>query len=351
MKKLNKFLIGIISSLSCLFIGVGYAKMTDNFKVSGDIKAQVQEGVFICNVKSSDNKSVINHYVSSTLNSTVTLDNSASSTAYVEITVFNNAAGPRGYNAVKYMVGETTYSNENIVFEVGLERRTEIKVGEYLTFGVTFSYKDKKVSSNNVLNSILNFEFVPLDQIPEDEEEIAVHGALDRFEEILNTPNEAKELTDQMDKNDTNDRYDNSYIGNVVGASEADVILLERLFVGNLHININGKDTEVTVMIKRENLDGNTSTGDENGNEMTVYLTTDNLERDSWWSAGTAPVFAAVFTKTETSDKWTQIGEMVEGTATVKGYDGNVFGEGSFDTDTWKSLNNQTIEQVVASFL
>lgn len=349
MKKISTLITIIVSFLSCLVISFGYAKLTDNFRISAEIKSQVQEGVFICDATSNDNI-VINSYVSSTVNSSTTLGNQNKAEATMTITVFNNGKETYGYNAIKYMVGESTYSNEDIIVEVDIDRRTEIKVNSYLTFNAIFSYKNDKVSSNKVLNSILNFEFLPLDQIPEDEEEIAVNGALERFTEILNNPAETKQLTDQMDKSNENDRHNNSYIGNVVGASEKDIELLKELFVGNLHININGIDTQVTLIIKRENLDNNKNTGDENGNEMTIYMTTDDLQRDSWLSAGKAPVFAAIFSKNNSDGGWAQIGSMVEGTATIKGYSGSVLGEGSFDTDTWKSKSNQTIEQVLASF-
>ena len=58
-------------------------------------------------------------------------------------------------------------------------------------------------------------------------------------------------------------------------------------------------------------------------------MTTDNLERDSFFNAGTAPVYAGVYTKYSQDGEWEQIGPMFEGTATVKGYDGNIFGAGS----------------------
>ena len=158
-----------------------------------------------------------------------------------------------------------------------------------------------------------------------------------------------------MNDSDANDRYDESYIGNVVGASQEDKELLAKLFEGNLLLNINGVDTEVKVMVKRENLDNNASTGDENGNEMVVYLTTHDLQRQGWGTTY-APVYAAIFTKSGNEGKWMQCGDLIEGTATVKQYNGWP-GSGSFDTDTWRGnspsgdrMNSFTIEYYMDLF-
>ena len=117
-----------------------------------------------------------------------------------------------------------------------------------------------------------------------------------------------------------------------------------------MEININGKNESVTILIKREDVDGKSSTGDENGNEMTVYMTTDPLTS----MFGSAVVYAGVYTKATANSEWTLIGQMYEGTCSIKSYSGMIWGTGSFDTDTWKSTNsngqtrNLTIEQMIA---
>lgn len=116
--------------------------------------------------------------------------------------------------------------------------------------------------------------------------------------------------------------------------------MLDGLFQGQLNLNINGTDTPVTVLIKNEDVDGNTA----NGNEMAIYMTTDDLQKtNSGWFSPTeyAPVYAAVFRK-ETlengTEKWSQIGDMYLGSAEIKRYDG-WRGSGSFDTDNWRLVN------------
>ena len=361
MKTSLKVLYSGLFFLSTLCLCIGYAAESQNLKFAGTVEANLPTGVFItsASINSTDTTSgslvAINSYTKSMLNSTITLTSSTSSTASYNVTVYNIENETYAFSAVKY--GEEFYDNLDISFTLkGLERADEIESKSYLSFQVVFSFKDKVVS-NTKLNSVLNFEFVPATELPKDESEIAVKGVLGRFKEILETSAEQKILTDQMDNYGDNDRYNSSYIGNVVGSSEADQKVLSELFIGDLYLNINGVDTTVTVMVKRENLDNDATTGDENGNEMTIYMTTDDLQRDSFWSAGTAPVYAGVYTKKAGSDTWMQLGPLFEGTATIKGYSGSVFGEGSFDTDTWKSTNangqtaNRTIEQMIANYI
>lgn len=339
MNKIVKIFLGILFSFSSCLIGIGYANVSSDLRFTGDVKAKVQENVFISNVVAGSNNVIINGYVSTTLNSTVTLTNSNNASETMTITVYNNSNVVYGFNAVKYMIDETSsaYDNENIQYNLlDLERRQAVQPKSYLTFNVSFTYVDSKASSNKTLNSILNYEFLPLDLIPEDEEEIAVNGVLERFEQILNTPLDSKRLTDQMDDYSNNDRYDDSYTGNVVGASPEDVALLNELFVGNLTMNINGKVENVTILIKREDVDGKSTTGDAEGNEMTVYMTTDPLSR----RYGSAIVYAGVYTKKTSNSSWSIIGSMYEGECDIKSYSGLPWGTGSFDTDTWTSTNS-----------
>ena len=361
MKTSVKVLCSGLFSLLSLCLCIGYAEQSQSLRFKGTTNADLPSGVFITAVSPNSSNTTngasvnINSYTKSLVNSTVTLTNQKNSIASYTVTVYNIENITYAFSAVKY--GEEFYDNTNISFSLdNLERGDEIQGKSYLTFSVSFTYSGNN-TNNRILNSVLNFEFVPATELPKDDTEIAVKGVLGRFKDILETPDELQQLLDQMDNYDNNDRYNDSYIGNVVGASEADQALLAELFVGDLYLNINGTDTVVTIMIKRENLDGNVNTGDENGNEMTIYMTTDDLERNSIFSAGTAPVYAGVYTKKSSDKGWEQIGPLFDGTATIKGYSGSVFGEGSFDTDTWKSTNangqtaNRTIEQMIANYI
>ncbi len=304
--------------------------------------------------KSGDGTLIVNGYQSTYLSSTAMLKNNAYSDVTLSITVYNSSTtDDYAFNAVKYTSEQ--YDNNNIGYTlIGLEREDRVPKGEYLTFDVKFAFSNSN-RSNLVLNSVMFYEFIIAEDLPE-EEEIAVSGALAQFNAILNNivaKDSYNQLTNQMDIESGNNRND-TYIGNVSGASNADVALLNKLFEGNLKMNINGEEVPVTAMIKRENLDNNTKTGDANGNEMTIYLTTDTLKKGLFESK-TAIVYAAVFTSTDTKT-WYQLGGMYQGTASITAYSGSPLNTGgSFNTDTWKTKGNadiadgRTIKQVISS--
>ena len=140
-----------------------------------------------------------------------------------------------------------------------------------------------------------------------------------------------------------------------------------------------GEAKQVTAIIKREPLDGNSNTGTDiignNGTvttagcEMTIYLTPDDIPADRliFGSGGsTITVYAAVFT-TDASGKWYQLSPLYEGTATTNNYNvSSLFATAnSFNTDTWRSVDgtyateggkitvqrNQTIDTLVSDLV
>ena len=120
-------------------------------------------------------------------------------------------------------------------------------------------------------------------------------------------------------------------------------------------LEINGSKTPVTAMIKRENVDGNSSNG-TGGSEMTLYMTADDIS-DLPWYGGDVDVFVAVYTKDTADGEWYQIGEIFEGKADANAYDGGWFSSAdSFNTDTWESTvkyynvnTGSTIEKIIAA--
>lgn len=326
MKKKHLILLCIVSSFLCCFLFVGYAQLSDTLTVIGDADVSAQENVFISDATPSAGDVTVVRYIASTLSSTVTLTETDGATATVHITLYNNSSYVYTFNNVKYIEGEETYDNMSITFSLdGLKKGDEIAAQGNLEFDLIFSYSDGAVS-NTTLNSILNFEFVPADEyIPE----IAVNGALDKFEQILNNTEDYEALTNRMD--DTSGKYNDSYVGNVVGATTADTVFLEELFTEDgqnyLTLDIGGTTTSVTTIIKREDLDG------DGVMEMTIYLTAGKISGIIYFSS--IDVYAATF-KTDGEGNWTQIGELYSGTARVNSYGGGLTAN-SFNTDTWRS--------------
>ncbi len=212
----------------------------------------------------------------------------------------------------------------------------------------TWNYTMPNISSvdQNMAFTLEEFDFSDISK--EETEDITLTLA-QKFLAILNNvyrDDAYATLTGAMDDNyDGSRAWTASYIGNVAGSSNEDSTILLDLFDGELILDINGIKVEVTCIVKRENVDGNNSTGASykvgrttyRGCDMTLYITTANFDRVSFNDY--PPVYAMVFTKPSQNAKWVQIGEpLYEGTAQVVGYVG---GEttGSFDTGTWRSSN------------
>lgn len=358
---LPKILIVVLAFITLLTAGGVYATWTYGGEindVNSDINLDLMDfyypPVYITAVskKSGNGSLTVNKYYDTHLDSKITLINNASSSVTLTITVHNRTNETYAFNAVKYLT--ENYSNANIVYSLPvLKHGDKIAPESDLTFDVTFSFKAGASRANLVLDSILNYEFVLLSELPE-EEVIAVSGALEQFKNIINNVvrrTSYNEFITQMEANDKNNRFTPDYIGNVDDASPGDKALLNDLFEGNLKLTINGKEEKVTVLIKKKNVDNNVNTGDQDGNELVIYLTTDGLTS----MFGRATVYAAVFTSETAGNSWYQYGNMYTGRARIKGYNGNVFGTGSFDTEEWSSYGDSTvanglsIEQIIAN--
>ena len=345
MKIWIKILIGILLSFMCLFTCVGYANLTGFLSVEGIVEVELPKELFIMSVTVSNTNgasATVNNFTSTVVNSRTDLGARGNATATYTITVLNNTDTAYGYSGMIYSTGEGTYDNTNIKTSTALALRTPVEPGKMMSFDVTVSYINTSSISNTVLNSVITYKFLPLDEIPETEDELIVSGVLDQFEDILNNnhatdPKSYETLINQMNDNTNNDRpTDNgkTYIGNVADASQQDKDTLETLFQGQLSLNINGEDMPVTTIIKRENIDGGSD------DEMVIYMTTDDLQYNLW-NHRTAEVYAAVFKNITLGDgttRWVEQGDMYLGTASITNYAG-IPGSGSFNTDRWQTQN------------
>lgn len=346
MKKGLTAIMCIVFSLMLSFMGIGYAQLSQSFDIDTMLSLDAKKGLYIQAVTVSDGtNATIESYTDTLLTSTVTLGNSSSSTASYQITIFNNTNTVYAFDKVLYTFGEDTYDNENISFSLsGLSYNQQLAGGAKITFTLRFSYASSN-TSNPTLHSILNFKFI--EYIP---------GVADHFKLILNTPSMLKKLTDQMA--DTGGwwggRPNDTYIGNVVGATSADSKVINELFTvdGQNMLKLPNINSNITAMVKREDLDNNTATGDENGNEMTLYMTADTIGNAD------VTVYAIVLTKYNDTDGWVQLGEMYQGMAETNNYSG--WGSAnSFNTDTWRASfsyygvapdDNATISAIIQAY-
>ena len=348
MKRSHIALLLCVLLLSTLLMGVGYATLTTTLAVEGSTRVDPPKIVFISRTSVTSGTVTGVSRSGTVLRSQVTLANSASSQAVIRVTVKNNTEYPYTFNGVTYTVGADTYDNTAIAVSTSISKGLELAAGASTEFDLIFKYKSG-VSTNKVLNSVLNLSFVPAaEYIPE----IAVKGSLGRFEQVLND-----EVTfDQLETalNASSDRYnDNSYIGNVVGANTADSKALNELFTVDgynyLTLEIEGEETNVTALIKHEDIGGTTD------KEMVIYMTGETIS-GSLFRPSNIQVFAAIYRK-NAEGNWVQIGQLYEGTAKSNNYKGELFGtHNSFNTDTWETVNayhgvaaGATVNQLLAA--
>ncbi len=156
-----------------IFLGIGYAKITGvDLGINGLVMANVQDGVFIQDVSYYENnnafleESSIHNYFGSTLNTTVCLsDSDTTSSITYQVTIYNNSDIDYYFSEVLYSTD--FYDNTDIVFELtGLEMNDLLESYSSLTFTITFQYRSEIESiTNNTLNSYLNFQFIDGDDI------------------------------------------------------------------------------------------------------------------------------------------------------------------------------------------
>ncbi|MBR2342874.1 MAG: hypothetical protein IKA64_01310 [Clostridia bacterium] len=351
MKRLFSVLLTLTLSFSFLFSAVGFAAISDRLTVEGSASANPPEGLVILSVVSNSPGAVTNYYASTVHSSTVDLTgvNSVSFT----ITVFNNTGYTYYFDEAVWQ--DNAYDNTGIQLSLsGIAAKYELVDKATVTFTAIFTCKNSSVT-NKVLNSVINYQFVPN---AEDAGDIAIDNALGKFQEILNDDalgGAFEVLIDNMD--DSGRRANETYIGNVVGADSEDTNAIKGLFTDGIMDYLvlqigDGDKKSVTAIIKREPLDGRDDTGTDivnssgavktAGCEMTIYLTPDDIPADRllFGSGGsTITVYAAVFT-TDEDGNWYQLSPLYEGTATTNNYDGNTLfaTANSFNTDTWRSV-------------
>ncbi|MBR2445219.1 MAG: hypothetical protein IKB28_00970 [Clostridia bacterium] len=362
MTKRMLIVLCVALSFMCAFISVGYAALTDTFNIMGHAEIEIPYGLFITSIEplSDSNLDVmdVSHVQHSTtvecsLSKVYSYYGTNGSVTY-EITVFNNTTREYAFRALYYQDG--TYNNNMIENYNGSNSigvithfpdGKKVAPGKSLTFHVTYNL-GTGLYPYNTYKTLINYQF----GINVDSETEAVDVVHDKFLDILNTTSTYETLVDVLDnKYDGSQEWTSNYVGNVGNATSDDALAVNTLFAGQLQLVIDGQTKPATVLIKHENLDNNRNTGDDYvavnknnqgspfygyGCEMTLYLTTDDLDQKNGW----APVYVSVFTcdRDENGNivgDWYLIGETYKGRANIVGYNGEAGGTGSFVTDNW----------------
>lgn len=290
----------------------------------------------------------------------LTLNSKSDSFVSYAVTFYNSTDVSYYYNETQVV----SWDNDKIGYTVSeIGQKDEIPAKTYKTINVTFGYNTNDVSEA-MLSSTLHFNFV-IDK--ESIGGIVAQTAVDRFRDILNNkvaPDSYETLENAMtNRSGWNKASAVTYIGNVSGSNSSDSKVIGTLFGAefmSMDLDGDGKAEPITIMIKREDLDGNNSTGAEytytswgreytvSGAEMTIYITSENLDNVS--NGQSITVYAATFTKAYGSQEWVQLIPLTKGAAEANNYDG-YGGANSFNTDTWVNDEGKTIEQLALANL
>ena len=330
IKRFHAGILVLSILIMTVFMSLGYAALTDDLSILGNAHAKPKphKGVIITNVelmRSSGITSRENEYILPTNHETsVNVDRSNGFITY-KITVFNNTdvtywyIGPRcttdyGKNA---LIGKNNgisivtkdHADDNYQ---SFNNEDWIPPQTERDFYVTYTYGS---NASGVVDLLVNFHF-----------DIRMDAVHDEFLAVLNdsAPGGGYETLKAT--------FESAYksTGAVSISTESHPELFASLF-DDLMINMDGVEKEAHIVIRRENLDKDATTGDQYNNngpkgcEYTLYITVEPL------TPGTRPtVYAIAYSEgaDNMGELWYQVGELYEGTA-------NVNSNGQIDYSSW----------------
>ena len=330
MKKAHRIILTVAVCLMTYLMTVGYAALTDTLTINGTAEVQGKpfKGVYIKQVRlsSATNVSVSeNDFVLPTNHKTTADASRSNATVTYEITVHNNTdvtywyVGPQwsndyGQNALIGAGGGVSISTKDQLSDSSATFNTEDWVPPQTerVFYVTYTYG---ANALDPCSTMVNFRF-----------DIHMDAVHDEFLSVLNgtkSPGSYEQLKAVFDAQHAQN-------GSVTITTESHPEVFAAFFE-DLMVNIDGTERQASVVIRRENLDGDATTGDAYANgtpkgcEYTLYITVEPL------TPGTKPtVYAIAYSKGADGmgSGWYQVGELYEGTALVKA-------DGSIDYANW----------------
>ena len=335
MKKRYTILATVVLLCMTCFLAVGYAALSDNLSLSGDIQSEGKpyRGVYITEVsiESTSNASSLQNTFQLPTNHITTVDatGSGGSITY-KITVFNNTDVTYWYIGTRlttdYNQNSLVGSSNNGIKVVTKDHFRDtsqtfnsedwIPAQTSRDFYVTYTYG---MNAQNACATMINFHF-----------DIKMDAVHDEFLAVLNND----KSTDSYEQLKAVFEQVYASTGAVSISTESHPQVFASLF-DDLMVNIDGVEKKASVVIRRENLDDDKTTGDnynggqKNGCEYTLYITVEPL------TPGSKPtVYAISYSEgaNKMGDDWYQVGELYEGTAPVKA-------DGSIDYANWTATH------------
>lgn len=331
VKRFHAFILVFAIMLMSVFICLGYATLTDNLTIIGNAHAKPKpyKGVIITNVelvRSSGTTSRENDYILPTNHETSVNVNRANGFITYKITVYNNTDVTHWYIGPQCTddYGQNSLIGKNNGISIVTKDQADDNYQSFNNedwvppqterdFYVTYTYGS---NATGIVDLLVNFHF-----------DIHMDAVHDGFLAVLNDRENGGDYW--VLKNALEDVY--AETGDVSVSTQSHPELFNALFGDDLMVNIDGVVREANIVIRRENLDNDTTTGDNynsngpSGCEYTLYITVEPL------TPGTQPtVYAIAYSEGADSmgNLWYQVGELYEGKA-------NVDANGNIDYSSW----------------
>lgn len=332
LERLHGMIVFIILFFMTAFSVFGYATLTDNLSITGsaDVAGRPFKGVYIKEIvvmNAANISSTECEYILPTNHSSVVEVRRANGSITYKITVHNNTDVTYWYigQRLEGDFGQNAFVGRSNGINISTKDQLNDNYGSFNSddwipaqterdFYVTYTYgSDAPVISS----TLINFHF--------DNHMDAVH---DEFLTVLNNTKsngDYEYLTSVFDE-----EYASN--GSVSISTESHPEVFDKLF-DDIMIDIDGEERKASVVIRRENLDNDTSSGDNYagngpaGCEYTLYITVESLTPGE-----SATVYAIAYSEGADGmgSAWYQVGELYEGTAQI---DQN----GEIDYTTWEA--------------
>ena len=330
MKWWTKLLLSAVLTVMVSFTAIGYARLSDPLRIDGEAGAKYKpfKGVYIKSVEVVDTvgaTEVAGGYVLPT-NHTVTVDAAQTNGSVTyKMTVHNNSDVTYWYIGTRYTADYG--SNALLDTENGIRIVTKDQLSDSYgsfneedwippqterVFYVTYLYGE---AAQSPCETMVNFHF-----------DIHMDAVHDEFLAVLNnmlSPTSYNELKNVFER-----EYTENHFKTITTETHPEVF--EKMFA-DLMVNIDGEEKKASIVIRRENLDKDVSSGDDYlndahvGCEYALYITVEPL------TPGTTPtVYAIAYSQGAAGmgSQWYQVGELYEGTAPI-------LADGSIDYKNW----------------
>lgn len=370
MQKWKNILLCAAVSFMFLFMAVGYAQLTDNLNISGEIEVTEMKAIYITDVYISAKSNTSTNNTNVTKTGTLTfkhnnysLNSQSGKTGgsiSITVTVKNNSGIDQyfGYHSATSSKDTDKLKNTKTTYAQSGNDRL-IKQGETKTFTFTIQNTSWSAISMNNFESLLVFS----PNFTEDTTMNATDALAKMFANVLSGkgPNGdgkgityqgktiaankiMEEITKKMTGVDTG-----GYTGNVGNASQDEKDLMEAVFGDNITIQIGNNYYSVYILIKNQTI--------KSKDDMVIYVTADQLNMGSGrWQGGSGwgqqgsyvdlnyvPVYGLVFIKDGNGYKYCD--HLFAGEAPVCDF-GGAMGEGkigNFNTNLWNSTEFSSV--------